>query len=206
MRFVDLQLSRFLDALASAEPTPGGGTAAAIAGAMGTSLLMMVAGLPRSRTGTDNERVALDEARAELAGIRERLSALADADSNAFNQVLAAYRLATTSDEERAARKAAIQQGLKAATLAPLDTLRAAADAIRLAVVVAHGAKRTAVSDASVGIGLLQAAAAGARANVRINLQSLEDAAFVTSCSNDADQLTAALNRHLAEARRELES
>ncbi len=204
-RFVDLQLSQFLDALASAEPTPGGGTAAAVAGAMGSSLLMMVAGLPKSRNGTEAERVSLSEARAALAGARERFSALADTDSEAFNQVMAAYRLAKTTDEQKAARTAAIQRGLEAATLAPLDTLRAAADALRLAVVVARGGNRTAVSDVGVGIGLLQAAAEGAVANVRINLVSLRDAAFVTSANRDVEELSARIGSDAAEARRHLE-
>src|SRR5688572_6996789 len=75
-KFVDQRLSAFLDALASAEPTPGGGTAAAIAGAMGVSLLMMVGGLSKSRAGAEAERVALAEARAALASIRDRLAGL----------------------------------------------------------------------------------------------------------------------------------
>src|SRR5688572_18772712 len=75
-KFVDQPLSGFLDALASAEPTPGGGTAAAIAGAMGVSLLMMVAGLTKPRAGAEAEGVALAEARAALAGIRDRLAGL----------------------------------------------------------------------------------------------------------------------------------
>jgi formiminotetrahydrofolate cyclodeaminase len=203
-RFVDLHLSQFLDALASADPTPGGGTAAAMAGAMGTSLLMMVAGLAKSRNGTDEERAALSEARAALAGARERLITLADTDTEAFNQVMTAYRLAKGTDEEKAARKAAIQQGLKAATLAPLETLRAAAEAMRLAVIVARGGNRTAISDVGVGVGLLEAAADGAIANVRINLTSVQDAAFVSSTTLDVETLSARLSSDAATARNAL--
>jgi formiminotetrahydrofolate cyclodeaminase len=177
-RFVDSQLSAFLDAVASPEPTPGGGTAAAIAGAMGASLLMMVAGLTKSRHGSDEDRIALSEARASLTAVRERLIALADTDAEAFNRVMAAYRLPNASDADKAARKDAIQQGLKAATAVPLDTLEAATDGLRLGrIVKAHG-NPAADSDVDVGIGLLRAAADGAEANVRINLESVQDPAF----------------------------
>lgn len=177
-RFVDQQVSVFLDALASAEPTPGGGTAAAIAGAMGASLLMMVAGLAKSRSGGDEERVALAEARASLTGVRERLTALADADADAFNQVMAAYRLPKASDAEKASRKDAIQTALKAATTTPLDTLRAASDGLRLGRVVKEHGNPSAASDVDVGLGLLRAAADGAAANVNINLESIQDESF----------------------------
>src|SRR5919109_3825365 len=177
-RFVDQPLSAFLDALASPEPTPGGGTAAAIAGAMGASLLMMVAGLTKSRTGSEAERVALAEARASLTSVCARLTTLADADTDAFNQVMAAYRLPKASDAEKAARNDAIQQALKAATTTPLDTLRAAAEGLRIGgVVKAHG-NPSAASDVDVGLGLLRAAAEGAAANVSINLESIQDEAF----------------------------
>jgi len=188
-KFVDQPLSGFLDALARPEPTPGGGTAAAIAGAMGVSLLMMVSGLSKSRGGADAERVVLSEARAALASLRDRLAGLGDADAEAFNQVMAAYRLPKSTDQEKRARTDAIQQALKAATLAPLDTLRAAGEALRLGRVVAQHGNRSATSDVGVGIGLLEAAAKGAAANVRINLGSLRDEAFKASASADVEAL-----------------
>jgi methenyltetrahydrofolate cyclohydrolase len=199
-RFVDEPLSRFLDALSNTEPTPGGGTAAAIAGAMGVSLLMMVAGLPRSRAGTDQERAALSEARASLASVRDRFTNLADADTEAFNQVMAAYRLPKGTDQEKSSRKEAIQRTLKGATTAPLDTLRAAGDAMRLARVVAQHGSRSAVSDVGVGIALVDAAAKGAAANVQINLEGLQDEAFKSSTSADADGVQKLLVKDAAAA------
>ena len=190
-RFVDQQLSAFLDALASAEPTPGGGTAAAIAGAMGASLLMMVAGLAKSRTGSEQERVALAEARAALTSVRDRLIALADTDTDAFNQVMAAYRLPKATDQEKGARKDAIQQALKAATTTPLDILRAASDALRLGRVVKEHGNPAAASDVDVGLGLLRAAADGAAANVNINLESIQDEAFRKTAIESVEQCRA---------------
>jgi formiminotetrahydrofolate cyclodeaminase len=188
-KFLDQPLSGFLDALASPEPTPGGGTAAAIAGAMGVSLLMMVGGLSKSREGAEADRVALAEARAALASLRDRLAGLGDTDADAFDQVMAAYRLPKATDQEKSARTDAVQQALKAATIAPLDTLRAASEALRLGRVVAQHGNRSATSDVGVGIGLLEAAAKGAAANVRTNLDSLRDEVFKASAATDVDAI-----------------
>ena len=129
-RFADMSLTKFLDALSSPDPTPGGGTAAAIAGAIGTALLGMVAGLTKTRTQAEGEVKALAAARAALAETRARLMTLADVDTEAFNQVLAAYRLPKATDGEKTARKEAVQRALRAATEAPLDTLRVTAEAV----------------------------------------------------------------------------
>ena len=99
-----MTVAELLAALASPDPTPGGGTAAAIAGAMGTSLLVMVAGLAKSKNNTDDEKAALANARAAIEPITSRLTELADADTAAFDAVMAAYRLPKATDEEKAAR------------------------------------------------------------------------------------------------------
>ena len=189
MSFSTLSLHDFIQALASAQPTPGGGSAAAVAGAMGTGLLIMVAGLPRTRGNSDEER-------AELAAVRERLLPLADAlercadhDSEAFNAVMAAYRLPKSSDEEKAARKAAITSAMRAATEAPLDTLRLAVEALESAETVATMGNPSAASDAGVGAGLLLAAANGAAANVRINLEGLADVDYRAAATQRMDRL-----------------
>ena len=93
-RFADMSVAQFLEAIASPDPTPGGGTAAAIAGAIGTALLAMVAGLAKTRTQAGGEGEALAVARAALTEIRARLVTLADVDTDAFNQVMSAYRSA----------------------------------------------------------------------------------------------------------------
>src|SRR5262245_13061883 len=121
LRFADHTISAFVDALASPQPTPGGGTAAAVAGSMAAALLMMVAGLPKTRGNTDAERVQLTETRAALSSVRDRLLALADEDTEAYNRVVAAYRLPKSSDAEKAARRQAIADGMRAATETPLN-------------------------------------------------------------------------------------
>jgi formiminotetrahydrofolate cyclodeaminase len=123
MSFSARTLTQFFDDLASSAPTPGGGTASAVAGAMGASLLMMVAGLPKSRTNADVERTTLDACRATLGELRAALARAADDDAAAFDAVMAAYRLPKATDEDKAARKAAIARAMRGATEAPRTTL-----------------------------------------------------------------------------------
>ena len=204
MKFADMALSQFLDALASSDPTPGGGTASAVAGAMGASLLVMVTGLAKSNTNSDDEKAALAAARQALQPLVATLTALADTDAAAFDEVMAAYRLAKASDDEKAARSAAIQRALQGATTAPLQTLRACAGAMAHAGAVAACGNRSAVSDVGVAIGLLEAAAAGAEANVRINLGSVRDLQFTSATGDETGRLVSVVTRQAAAARTRL--
>lgn len=199
-----MTVGQLLDALAAPDPTPGGGTASAIAGAMGASLLIMVTGLAKSKTNTDDEKAALGAARLALEPLRAELMRLADADSDAFDQVMAAYRRPKATDEEKAARTSAIQAALRQATVVPLETLRACAAAMPLAAQVAEAGNRSAASDVGVAIGLLEAAAAGAEANVRINLDGLKDQGLKTNVSSEASRLAAELAAAARAARQAL--
>ncbi len=202
--FAEHSVSQFLDALGSSEPTPGGGTAAAIAGAMGASLLAMVAGLPRTRGNTDEERAVLAGVQEALRPMRARFTALADSDAEAFNEVMAAYKLPKGTDEEKAARSAAIQRGLQRATAVPLDTVRVAAAALAQATLVARLGNRSAASDVAVALGLLEAATLGATANVRINLDAVKDEDFKAQASAALDQMAATAAADVTDARAHL--
>lgn len=197
-----MTVAQLLDALSSSNPTPGGGTAAAIAGAMGTSLLMMVTGLSKSKNNTDDEKTALADARGVLAPIVARLKQLADQDAQSFDRVMAAYRLPKLTDEDKAARTQAIQSALQGATTVPLETLRTCAQALKHARVVAEHGNRSAASDAGVAIGLLRAAANGAHANVQSNLESIKDEAFKTTIGEEAAGLSSAAAADAATAMR----
>ena len=204
MKFADMTVAQFLAALASSDPTPGGGTASAVAGAMGASLLVMVTGLAKSNTNSDEEKAALAAARQALQPLVGALAALGDADAASFDEVMGAYRLPKVSDEEKAARSAAIQAALQGATTAPLQTLRACAAAMAHAGIVAACGNRSAVSDVGVAIGLLAAAAAGAEANVRINLGSVRDLQFTSAAGDETGRLLSDVTRQAAEARKSL--
>jgi methenyltetrahydrofolate cyclohydrolase len=191
MSFSSLPLGQFLDRLASAEPTPGGGTASAVAGAMGAALLIMVAGLPKTRTSTGEARAVLDGVRAELQPLRALFEGCADRDAAAFNAVMAAYRLPKATDEDKALRQASIARAMQGATEVPLQTLRLACRALELGEAVAQHGNVSAASDVGVAGSLLHAACEGAAANVRINLGTWSEEAFRTDTAAAADALSA---------------
>jgi methenyltetrahydrofolate cyclohydrolase len=178
-----------LDAFASSEPVPGGGSASALAGAVGVSLLMMVAGLPKTRTGSPEEAADLSEASSRLRPLRETLTSLIDQDSEAYEAVLAAYRLSKGTDAEKAARRTAVEIAMRGATEVPLETMRACQQALRGARIVAKNGNANAATDTGVGIQLLLASLRGAGMNVDVNTDSITDAAYVARVRAERDEL-----------------
>lgn len=185
----DLPLADLLNAFSSSDPTPGGGSAAALSSAIGASLLLMVAALPKTRNGSEEDRAALTAARQELAAIRDRLAAAIDGDTAAYNGVVAAYKRPKASAEEQAARKEAIQQALRAATDVPLDVMRQSLRALEAATIVARHGYKSASSDIGVVIAMLRAGATGAHLNVGINLESIADGGYRTGIGDQARDL-----------------
>ena len=194
----------FLAAIRSSNPTPGGGSASALAGAMGASLLAMVAGLPKSRAETAQDTERLKTAGGRCAALARDLETLIDRDSDAYNEVLAAYKLPKGTDAEKTARSAAIQAGFRAAITAPLDVMRAGAAAAEQAVVVATLGLASASSDMQVGVELLNAALRGAKLNVETNLGSVKDAEYVAKVRSDVRHLGSTIAHETAAARRAL--
>lgn len=197
-------LPDLLAAFRSSEPTPGGGSAAALAGAVGASLLAMVAGLARPRTTSADDLQRLAAAGARCAELSERLAALIDQDSDAYDLVVGAFRLPKGSDEEKRARGSAIQTAMHAATNTPLVVMRSCADAIAEAAVVAAFGNANASSDVAVALELLGAALRGAKVNVEINLESVKDEAFAATARADAERVAAAAAKGTAAARARL--
>ena len=174
-------LTDVLDAFSSSAPTPGGGSAAALAGALGASLLAMVASLPKTKNNTPEERAALDAARATILRLRSQLVELIDRDAAAYDAVVAAYRLPKGTDTEKAVRKTAIQDALKLATEVPLQTCLVVNDVAREAGAVAEAGNPSAKSDIAVAIQLLMTSGQGALLNIETNIGSLADQAFVAT-------------------------
>jgi formiminotetrahydrofolate cyclodeaminase len=193
MTLLDGTVRNLLDAFASSDPAPGGGSAAALAGAVGTSLLVMVARLPKTRQKVDEERPALDAALERLLPIRAALARLVDADADAYAAVVAAYRLPKSTPDEGQARREAIQAALQGAIETPLHVMRHAASAATLAVEVARHGSRSAASDVTVALELLRAAVVGARANVQINLGGVAGAGYAESVRAESAGLEARL-------------
>jgi methenyltetrahydrofolate cyclohydrolase len=189
MKLTDLTVRELLAAFASSDPTPGGGSAAALSGAVGASLLAMVASLPKSRAATEEDRERLAYAGERCRTLADALTALVDRDSEAYDLVTAAYRRPKGTDEEKSSRSAAIQDALRAATDAPLEAMRACAAAIEQAPVIAQLGNAAASSDVGVGRALLGAGLHGARLNVDINLESVKDGVYVGNVRREVSDL-----------------
>jgi formiminotetrahydrofolate cyclodeaminase len=182
-------LTTLLEQFRSSAPTPGGGSASALAGSLGASLLVMVASLPKPQASTDDERATLKDIADDCTSHARRLEALIDRDSVAYEQVMAAYRLPRGTDEERAARSAAIRTAMKAATEAPLDVMRACATAMAHVPTLTALGNPNASSDLQVGVELLRAGLRGAFANVEINLGSIKEQAYVEAVRSESRRL-----------------
>jgi glutamate formiminotransferase/formiminotetrahydrofolate cyclodeaminase len=196
-------LGEWMDAVASSSPSPGGGTVAAVAGAIAAALAAMVGRLTAGRkkyAEVDAEFRALIE-RAEA--LRLRLVRLGDEDAAAYDAVSAAYGIPKAED---ARRTAAIQAALLEATRIPLETLRAARDVAALAARAAEAGNRNAASDAGVGALLAEAAARGAAYNVRINVAGMPDRAAGEPFAAEAARLVEDAARDAARARAAVEA
>lgn len=191
MKLTERTVADLLTAFRSSDPTPGGGSASALSGAIGASLLTMVAGLPKPLAETAEDVERLQTAGARCAAHAQTLEGLIDRDSEAYELVMGAYRLPKSTDAERAARSARIQEALRAATEAPLDVMRACSAALEQAAVVARFGNRNASSDVGVAQELLKAGLRGAGLNVEINLGSIQDAEYVERVRTEAGRLLA---------------
>ena len=190
-------LGDVLDAFSSNQPVPGGGSAAALTGAVGVSLLIMVADLPKTRTGAAHERDALDDAAARLRVLRVTLGNLIDRDSTAYTKVIDAFRLPKQSADEQLVRRRAIADAMREATETPLETMRACQQALADAPVIASNGLKRAASDAGVAVELLNASLRGAALNVDVNLPDISDESFVERVRAERDKL---LSRGTADA------
>ena len=166
----------FLAELGSSSPAPGGGSAAALAGAIAASLCQMVSGLTLSRDAYKDAWPVLQEARARAESLGSRLRELIDEDAEAFNSVMAARKLPRGTEEQKAARERAIQAGTLKSARVPLETLEYLAPLADLAAVCAEMGNPGCVTDAGSAAQMIRAGAAAAAWNVRVNLPSIRDA------------------------------
>lgn len=168
----------YLDKLASGEPEPGGGSAAALAGALAAALVSMVASLTvgKEKYAAVEDEMAAIKAAAE--GARVRLGELVSRDADAYAAVAAAMKLPRDTEEQKAVRRDALQAALKGAAEVPAEIASAATEVARLALPAAEKGNPNAVSDAGVAVLFAEAAAQAAALNVKINLAWLDDEEF----------------------------
>ncbi len=175
----DKSLESFLDALASKASTPGGGSAAAIMGAMGAALVSMVCNLTVGKKNYLEVEAEMQGVLSRTEGLRERLTDMVRADVAVFDRVMGAYGMPKDTEAQQTARSAAIQEALKAATEVPLNCARACAEVIALCRPVAEKGNRNVISDAGVGVLAAYAALRSAALNVYINTGAIKDRDFV---------------------------
>jgi methenyltetrahydrofolate cyclohydrolase len=186
-------IATFLDDLSSERPTPGGGGAAAVCGAIGAALVSMVANLTIGKKNYEAVSQDLEAVNAKAHALRAELTGAIEEDVAAFNAVMSAYGLPRATDEEKAKRTAAIQAALKDATLAPLRAVKACFEVIRLSATVAEKGNLNVISDAGVAALAAQAGLRSAALNVFINAKAIKDRDF-------AEKQIAEVNALLAQA------
>lgn len=204
--FAKLPLDEFLAALASAEPTPGGGTAAAVSGAMGAALVEMVAALTLGKEKFADAHAAVRPVADAAAAARREMLALAREDAQAFEAVVAARRLPKNTEDEKAARAEAVSRSNRVATEVPMRTARAAARLLELLPELVAKGNPSAASDAGTAALLLEASTEGALLNVGINLSGVQDPAFVAAMQRETAELqgqTQRVKSHVIAAVRE---
>ena len=172
-RLADLTIQEMLDRLASRAPAPGGGSAAALTGAMGAALVAMVAELTIGRPEYAEHEDEITQLQADAVAHKDLLLELADEDATTYQSVVTARRLPRDSEAERATRSAAVGASMLAAATVPMRIATVAAEVLGLAERIAPIGNRKAASDSGVAALLAAAALRGAALNVRINLPYL---------------------------------
>jgi formiminotetrahydrofolate cyclodeaminase len=176
---IELSVNDFCNELASSSPAPGGGSVAALSGALGAALAAMVCNLTIGKKKYADVESEMMETLTAAADIQQKLVRLIDADTDAFNMVMSAFGMPKDTDEQKTVRTKAIQNATKRATETPMDVMRLAKDAMALTGVVAVRGNQNSISDAGVSAIMLRAACEAAALNVRINLSGLNDTDFV---------------------------
>lgn len=174
----DQSVQTFLDELASSAPTPGGGGAAAVMGAMGAALVSMVCNLTVGKEKYAAVEADMRSVLEKAEDLRRRLAGMVKDDVDVFNKVMGAYGLPKQTDEEKAARSDAIQAALKEAATVPLDCAKLCAEVIRLSHEAAQKGNLNVISDAGVAVLAAYAALKSAALNVYINVGGIKDPVF----------------------------
>jgi glutamate formiminotransferase/formiminotetrahydrofolate cyclodeaminase len=188
-QLASMKINSFLSELASNSPAPGGGSVAALSGGLGASLSSMVCNLTVGKEKYADVQEDIKKVLKKSEKLRKELTKLIDEDTNAFNDVMKAFKMPKETEEQKKKRSAAIQDGYKTAAQVPLDTARTCAEILDVAKIVAEKGNINSVTDAAVSALMAQSGAIGAILNVKINLSSIKDEKFVKKLSSELDSL-----------------
>lgn len=185
----DISISDFLAQTASGDPVPGGGSISALAAAAAAALAGMVAKLTIGRKGFEQEESRMDAISVQVAELRKKLLKDISRDAESFEQVMAARRLAKTTEEEIIIRERAVEEALKRAALIPLGVARDALAILEMSEIVVQKGNPNAVTDGAVSAMMARTAVLGALYNVKINLSFIRDKAFAADLTLEIDDL-----------------
>src|SRR5262245_41935270 len=191
-----LNVREFCNETLSDSPTPGGGSVAALMGALGASLGGMVANLSAGKRGWDDRLEYFSDRAVKAQQIKDELLSLVDEDTAAFNKVMEAFGLPKNSPEEKAARTAAIQEATKHAAEVPLKVMKTAVKSYQLLAEMAEQGNPASISDVGVGALATRACIEGAAMNVRINLGQLKDEKFKAMLAKEIQKISAESETH----------
>lgn len=184
MKLVEQRVIDFVAATASKEPTPGGGAIAALTAATGAALAEMVANLTFGKKGYEAVQPEMEELQAKAEAIRKRMLELSQADADVFNIFMNALGLPKNTDEEKAARTAAIQQAYKDAAMVPFEIGELANQIFDLAELASRKGNQNLITDGIIAAINARAAVKSAFLNVRINLSAIKDESFVAELTS----------------------
>jgi formiminotetrahydrofolate cyclodeaminase len=173
--YIEESIQHYLDELASAQPTPGGGSASALSGALGAALASMVCRLTPGKAGYEEVQTEIEHIWEQTEQLRARFAQLLQEDIVAYGRLAAAYRMPHVTDEERMQRAATIQKQLTEAARVPLESVECAAKLTRLCQRLAEIGNVNVLSDILAATALARAAAEGASSMVRINIRSMKN-------------------------------
>ncbi|MGD8463879.1 MAG: cyclodeaminase/cyclohydrolase family protein [Anaerolineae bacterium] len=179
VKLTDKSVANFLDELASNAPAPGGGSVAALSGALGAALVSMVCNLTLGKKGYEQVQDDIQDLLDRSEALRHKSADLLEEDVKAYTGYSKAAKMPRATEEEKAERKVAMQEALKVATDVPLSIAETAVEVMDLCMPAAEKGNKWAVSDAGVAVLMAEAALRSAALNVLINLGTLKDEEFV---------------------------
>jgi glutamate formiminotransferase/formiminotetrahydrofolate cyclodeaminase len=198
-RLAGMKMNTFADILSTDAPAPGGGSVAALNGALSAALSSMVAALTHGKKGYEASFSEMEKVGVHAQALKTALLEDVDRDTEAFNKVMDAMRLPKATDTEKKQRDVAIQEATKRATLVPLDVLRRSLEAAELARLVVEKGNRNSISDGGVAALAARTAAEGAFLNVLINIPGITDGDFTKETLAEANRLRGEIVRHTEE-------
>ncbi|HKV58331.1 MAG TPA: cyclodeaminase/cyclohydrolase family protein [Ktedonobacteraceae bacterium] len=176
--YIEESIQHYLDELASAQPTPGGGSASALSGALGAALASMVCRLTPGKAGYEEVQTEIEHIWEQTEQLRTRFAQLLQEDIDAYGRLSTAYKMPRATDEERSERATAIQQQVVKAALVPLEVVECAAQLAQYCERIAEIGNTNVLSDIVAAVVLADASAGGAASMVRINLRAMKDTAL----------------------------